>query len=292
MPAYLTHAIMADEFLKREKQLLKVEIDDKALRTYSLGTDLAIYTKTSIFGTHNTKTKDFFLNMIRYIKTHKKVDDPQAMSLLYGHVCHYFLDTTMHPFCYYLEVGTKKASIISNHTLIEGFWSSYFADYVLKTTVDPSFFNQADLTKVADILKDTYQITYKEKNILESAKRVIKTFTLLEKMKKMLNLELLKQISRFNAFLAKNGYSKETLLNSNSETWFNPTSGFVSKLSCLQLFNLSIVKTSEAIEEINKYLYNNASLNNVKKIFANLSYDTGVNTKYGLKFTYTKKYIL
>ena len=182
---------MADEFLKREKQLLKVEIDDKALRTYSLGTDLAIYTKTSIFGTHNTKTKDFFLNMIRYIKTHKKVDDPQAMSLLYGHVCHYFLDTTMHPFCYYLEVGTKKASIISNHTLIEGFWSSYFADYILKTTVDPSFFNQADLTKVADILNDTYQITYKEKNILESAKRVIKTFTLLEICLIILPLRLL-----------------------------------------------------------------------------------------------------
>jgi hypothetical protein len=39
---------------------------------------------------------------------------------------------------------------------------------------------------------------------------VIKTFTLLEKVKKMLNLELLKQISGFNAFLAKNDYSKET----------------------------------------------------------------------------------
>lgn len=292
MPAYLTHAIMANEFFKREKQLLKVDIDDKDLRTYSLGTDLAIYTKTSIFGTHNTKTKDFFLNMIRYIKTHKRVDDPQAMAFLYGHICHYFLDTTMHPFCYYLEVGTKKASIISNHTLIEGFWSTYFMNYILKNAVDATFFNQADLTKVADILNGTYQITYKEKNILESAKRVIKTFTLLEKMKNLLNLELLKQISGFNLFLDKNNYTRDILLNSNSEAWLNPTTGLISELSCQQLFDLSIIKTSEAIEQVNKYLYDDASLNNVKKVFTNLSYDTGVKTKYGLKFIYTKKYML
>lgn len=292
MPAYLTHVIMANEFLKREKQLLKVNIDDKDLRTYSLGTDLAVYTKTSIFGTHNTKTKDFFLNMIRYIKTHKRVDDPHAMALLYGHICHYFLDTTMHPFCYYLEVGTKRASIISNHTLIEGFWSTYFMNYILKNAVDATFFNQADLTKVADILNGTYQITYKEKNILESAKRVIKTFTLLEKMKNLLNLELLKQISGFNLFLDKNNYTRDILLNSNSEAWLNPTTGSISKLSCQQLFDLSIVKTCEAIEQVNKYLYDDASLSNVKRVFTNLSYDTGVKTKYGLKFIYTKKYML
>ena len=55
------------------------------------------------------------------------------------------------------------------------------------------------------------------------------------------------------------------------------------------MFYQSIYKTLDAINEVNKYLYGNKSLNELKNVFTNLSYDTGIPCEYGNNMIYIKK---
>ena len=123
MPAYLSHAIMADQVYHEafKEDLFRSFVDYEAMKTFSLGTDLAYYSKKSCHPSHNFRTQEFFLCMLSYIKEHCLWEDEKIMALLYGHICHYFLDIYWHPFVYYMERGFESSGLITNHMLMEGF---------------------------------------------------------------------------------------------------------------------------------------------------------------------------
>ena len=50
---------------------------------------------------HNNKSKDFFKNLINYIKYNHLENDPEIIAFLYGFLSHYILDSTMHPYIIY-----------------------------------------------------------------------------------------------------------------------------------------------------------------------------------------------
>ena len=50
---------------------------------------------------HDTKTKNFFIQLIKEIKKQKLYRDSQIMGMLYGFITHYVLDSTMHPYIIY-----------------------------------------------------------------------------------------------------------------------------------------------------------------------------------------------
>ena len=57
----------------------------------------------------------------------------------------------------------------------------------------------------------------------------------------------------------------------------------------MELYNKALTKTYEAINHVNKYLYDNESKYILYKIFTNLSYDTGVSCSLGKNLIYVKK---
>ena len=81
-----------------------------------------IYTKGSITGT----TKTIENNLI---------ENPHIISLLYGHISHYFLDINCHPLIYYIEFGCNQVGFIPPHDLIEGYLSSYLTEKITEVGI-------------------------------------------------------------------------------------------------------------------------------------------------------------
>lgn len=127
MPSYMSHAIFGESLynkIKIEKNLFSdILIDD--LKMFSLGADLSYYCDHGDY-THNYKTKEFFLEMIKYIKQQGLYMNKSIMAYLYGHLGHYYLDKNVHPLVYYNSVNMKTASILPTHILIELYIDYYY----------------------------------------------------------------------------------------------------------------------------------------------------------------------
>lgn len=50
---------------------------------------------------HKNKTQDFFISTVKYIHDNKLGNNGKAMAYLFGYMCHYYLDMYVHPFIYY-----------------------------------------------------------------------------------------------------------------------------------------------------------------------------------------------
>lgn len=299
MPGYISHAIMGEELYNeaiKNSNILKIPINKNELKSYSLGVDLAALSKKTIKDPNNYYTKDFFLYLIKYIKDNKLNANSNIIALLYGHIAHYFLDTNTHPLIYYIELSCKKVSPITNHDLVEGYISSYLSQKNLNKDImdiPPKYFNQINLSDqvVSQTLNNVYGKIYSDYEIIKSYKKVMNTFTNIETIIKsgLITKELLIKISKFNHFLEKNNLSKEEIINTTHETFTNPITGKKQNDSFDDLYYKSIEMTLNAILEVNNYLYNNNSINNLEKVFTDLSYDTGVSCSLGKKFVYTRK---
>ena len=297
MPAYISHAIMGENLYNEAKKVdeLKTDISSEEFRGFSLGADLAIFSKKLLKDPHNFYTRDFFLYLINYIKNNKLECDNSIMALLYGHMAHYFFDLNAHPFIYYIECGCKREGLISNHDLVEGYLSSYLAKEILNKDImefKASYFNQICLEdKVSKILNTTYGKIYGDYNIILSYKKVIFLFSFIENLVKcgVFSKDFLIKFSSFEKFLKVNNLSFEELLNIDNNVFLNPITGNCYCDSFMDLYNRAIDMSLEAIGEVNKVLYDGYSDDNLGNIFKDLSYDTGENCSLGNKFVYVRK---
>lgn len=299
MPAYISHAIMGSQVYQESlrSNLFKSDVDFNSFKTYTLGADLATLSKKTIYDPHNYNTQLFFLKMCKYIKDNKLRENPVILSILYGHIVHYFFDVNAHPFIFYIDKGCNKVGLMSNHDLIEGYISSFLAQKVLNVDImslNGKYFNQADFkdTKSKDLLSSIYGEIYKDFNIMKSYNKVISTFSLIEGVSKdncVFNKKLLIQIAQFNEFMKKNKLDYDELINKNNDIWRNPVTGEVHNESLMELYKRSIEMSLSAIKDVNDYLYNKKFLSELESTFTDLSYDTGVKCSLGKQMLYTRK---
>ena len=295
MAAYINHAQMAsDTYNKIEKEhILKTEIDSKIMTTFSHGIDLSGYD----YLTHNTKTQEFLLNFFNEIKTGKQIENASIMAMLYGHICHYFLDTIIHPYVYYIERGTKQVGgqFISGHLLVESYLSSYIVKKRLnKEIMDVPIGNYFTLLpkECKEMLNAIYLQTYQKQNIAKNYQKFIKIILFCENVLKNTPLKdqtLCETVVRFRKYLEENQLTLEEIANENHQIWLHPVTGEQFSTSVLDLYFESIEKAAEAIEQVNNYLYGNRSLDFVKNYFPNISYDTGINLENDQEMRFCRK---
>ena len=285
MPAYISHAIMGknlyDELVNNK--LLEIELNTDEIKGYSLGIDLSKFSHHLSSDPHNDSTRDFFLYMINYIKKNNLYQNKHAISLLYGHIAHYFLDINIHPYVNYLTDNTKQYGVISNHHLIEGYINSYLAREIInenRLNINETYFNQIDLTEesVKNLLRDTYRILYKEPNIIIAYKKVMAAFSGIEKAIKLSKIKekTLVTLSGFKTFMKKNNITESDLINE----FHKPYYGMDKKeenLSLLDMYNKSLVEAIYAIYEVNKILYKDKDRDILNAVFEDISYDTGIS---------------
>lgn len=299
MPSYISHAIMGEELynkLYQSKLIDRVPVDKDEMKGYSLGTDLSYLSKKIKKDPQNHQTREFFKNIIRYIKANHLEEDSHILALLYGHMAHYFLDINAHPLIYYIECGCQQVGAISKHNLVEGYINSYLTSKKLgKSIMDikPKYFNQIDFknTETTKLLNTVYGTMYGDYDVISTYKKVINIFSLLEYVIKngLLNKDELRYLSLFQLFLERNNLTTSEIINEANDTYTNPVTGEKHNESLIELYDKSIEMSLDSIEAVNMCLYQNKSIDTLDKVFTDLSYDTGVKCSLGQKMSYIRK---
>ena len=105
MPSTMTHTYFANDVYNKLPTNCQNKINNK-LENYKLfaqGSDpfmfyhfflgkKAKYSMEIQRKMHTTKTRDFFINTIKYIHNNNLINNQEAMPYLYGYICHYYLD--------------------------------------------------------------------------------------------------------------------------------------------------------------------------------------------------------
>jgi len=93
MPGFVSHMVMAKDIYNK---LNRKHVNLDYMLTYSLGGDLSKYAKCR-YDSHHKDMDKFIYTMVEYIKNNNLINDEKVMGVLYGHICHYVMDDTIHP---------------------------------------------------------------------------------------------------------------------------------------------------------------------------------------------------
>lgn len=274
MPSYTSHSIMANEVHDKLKEF-GIKTSRKAMCSYSVLPDLV----SLKIDNHNRYMQEYILFLVDYIKVNKLQDNENVLSLLYGVLCHYYLDTNAHPYIYSLDLPSKQPIFLSSHILIEGYINYYLSRKklgidILNVPKDFSISEDVSLPSKELIFKSFKSVfnTDQMPNIF----RMRTLLSSLEFLHKGLikDNELAAKLVMFNKFLDDNHYSLDSLVNEERDEWINPFTNKISNSSFIELYDKAVLDCLDAIMTVHNYLSGKIPGDILQAMF-NCSYDTG-----------------
>lgn len=325
MASTVTHAYFAldvfDKLDDKSKKILKNNTED--LKTFAQGPDpLYFYNlmlpiigknirKTYPRKVHDNKTRDFFITLIVEIMKRKLQKDSQTISMLYGFISHYVLDSTIHPYIIY-KTGiydkdipeTKKYR--SLHLDMELYLDGYIIFKREKILIqnfkayDFCFNVNCDNQKTRDLLdkvtKDIYNLDNYSKYYFKSIKhmKVINRMFRYDKfgIKRICYIFLdrilpKKQLKKEQLSYHINYKKKLHYLNFEKNEWNHPMDQYETyNYSFVELYHISLKKAVKIINDVNSVIYDKCDINILNKTFENLSYRTGKDCSDNRKLKY------
>ena len=311
MPATVVHAYFAQDLNDILPKEIKNKLDVNRLKTFGQSTDsLMFYNLFSILPGkkirdfqkyfHTNKTQDFFVNLINYIKENDYTEDIDVNSFLVGAICHYVLDSTVHPYIYYktgyFNKNDKSTYKYNNvHTFMETFLDN---DMIKRReSINPYKFNISkfsfDTSKFSNELNDTIKYTFKEtfdvdnmdKIYYKSLKQMRNSIFIFRQDRygikkffyKLADTFTSKRVFRFEAISYHYPLNdRHNFLNENHKLWRNPTTyNITSTESFLDLY-LKALKLAKVIV-CASFDYLNGKDIELEKVFTNISYVTGLD---------------
>ena len=289
MPASVTHAYFASDVYDTLPANIKNFLSVSRLRMFAQSTDsFLFYRLFSLKPSHGlrkfqhtfhvSKSQDFFINLIQYIKDAHLEKDIDTCSFLCGFISHYVLDSTMHPFIFYKTGKFRKNDpetykYNSLHTLMEVYLDNHPISYVFNKVfqlphMDVKYFESLKNMKfaLATFRQDRF-------GIKKAGYKLIDTFT----PKKWMRLEFVSyHVSMKTSF---------DFLNFNHRVWRNPTTySIASKESFYDLYVKALKLSKKIIEDT--FLYLKGENIDLKMVYTNLSYTTGLDCNLKKKLKY------
>ena len=325
MPSTMTHSYFSlDVYKKLSKEeknrissledfkLFSQGYDPYMFYHFLIGKKARYYNKVQYY-MHSKNTQKYFINLINYIVSNNLSNNKQIITFLYGSICHYFLDSNVHPFVTYMggiyKRGDKNTyKYNGKHQEIE-----YDIDKCLimkrekiplnKFKIHKEIFDSVCLDK--ELLKCIDSVsydTYGFKNMGTSYKRSVwymkKFFYLANYDRFGIKYNIYKFIDKITPQSVINvrelSYYSDNInmnyLNRDNNRWLDPYVTDKSyNYSFFDLYVKSLNEAIEAIRGVNKYIYDsnrdNTILNN---IFKNISYVTGYDCNLELVAKYFK----
>lgn len=311
MPATITHAYFAKDVFDILPSDIKNSIDCSRIKMFGQGMDsLYFYNRFSIMPGksirefcdffHRNKSQEFFINLINFIKVNKLQNDMDVCSFLAGMICHYVLDSTIHPFIIYKTgVFDKKFKNTYKYNHIHEFMETFLDnDMVMrrnksnpyKFRLDKFCFNtrnfSSNLTKLIDY---TYRKTFSMENMgsiyyksLKQMKNALYVFRrdpygIKKACYKTVDTFTPKRCFRFESISYHYPLDdNHNYLNSDHSIWRNPADyNLTSTDSFIDLYVTSIKNAKVLI--CASFDYINGKEIELEKIFTNNSYVTGLN---------------
>ncbi len=313
MPGYDTHYIFGIHGYRRmPESTIKKSISHykNSYKLGLLGPDIFFYYATEIVAArknigsimHTDKTDIFFKNCFEYIIHTTGHAREISVAYVSGFLSHYVLDTTMHPYVYWMtNYSNKGKDYLEKHFSLETDIDISLMNTYLDTTPE-DFFRNSQITLdtyekyiISDLLHYSIRNTYKHSRITRSGIRAaIVSLQKEYKMLKLLSKRMKNAIGTIeNAFIGQkyiaplipggNVPKSKDPLNLSHSIWFNPWSTCVSsKKSVPQMLNDSREKYLVIISLYEDYLdnpYSSNSLVLLEKAIGKKSYHSGLNYK-------------
>ena len=320
MPATAVHAYFAQDLNDILPKEIKNKLDVDRLKTFGQSTDsLMFYNLFSILPGkkirdfqkyfHTNKTQEFFINLINYIKENDYTEDIDVNSFLVGAICHYVLDSTVHPYIYYktgyFNKNDKSTYKYNNvHTFMETFLDN---DMIKRReSINPYKFNISkfsfDTSKFSNELNDTIKYTFKEtfdvdnmdKIYYKSLKQMRNSIFIFRQDRygikkffyKLADTFTSKRVFRFEAISYHYPLNdRHNFLNENHKLWRNPCDySLTSEESFLDLYLRALKLTKVMI--CASFDYINGKDIELEKVFINKSYITGLDCELDKELKY------
>lgn len=305
MPATITHAYFGYDVYNKVDNKIKNKVSLDRVMMFGQGPDpLMFYFSNKKIrklqrDAHNKKTKDYFINLLEYIKENKLYDE-DVYSYVFGTICHYVLDSTTHPYiCYKSGQFDKKKPNTYKYNNRHAFMEVFIDNYMVKTRekMNPYKFNIRKFcfdtrkfsNKLNSVIDNSYYKTYKVKDMgniyYKSTKYMKLSLSLFRKDRfgikkffyKLIDTFTPRNVFRFEAVSYHYPLkTKRDYLNSKHELWRNPIDyDLTSTDSFIELYIKALKEAKYIIEEVFKYLDNKDI--NLDELFDNRSYVTGLN---------------
>ena len=320
MPATITHAYFAKDVFDVLPDNIRNVIDCSRIKMFGQSMDsLMFYNLFSIFPGkkirnfcsefHKTKSQEYFINLIKYIKEYELSNDMDVCSYLAGMICHYVLDSILHPYIIY-KTGIfnkkDKSTYIYNH--VHEFMETFIDNDMVKRReninpykfrLDKFCFNTRVFSDYLEAcINDSFKKTFEIKNMSKIYYKSLK------QMKWILLIfrRDVYGIKKFFYKLADTFTSRRTFrfecisyhytledrhnyLNTDHSIWRNPTSyNLTSNESFVDLYVKSIKLAKVLI--CASFDYINGKNIELDKIFTNASYVTGLNCDLNKELKY------
>lgn len=250
MPGYVSHTVMARDIYNK---INNKNINLEYFETYSLGGDLCKYAKCR-YDSHHKDMDKFIYNMADYLKDNNLLDDSMLLSTLYGHICHYIMDDTIHPLVRKMDKTCLKNK--HNHTLIEFYYDSYLTEKIfnlkIKDYTKKGILNGKTNRKISRMIDYAYLKTYNTSNVSKYYKFNIFLYRLLNTLFILFNTNLLYKIFGVNKFIKIN--NSINIVNDEHKILFKDYKGKECSDNLIALYNVCIDRAIKYIDDINKYL--------------------------------------
>ena len=252
MPAYVSHTIMAREVFNKIKNN---KADLNYMLTFSLGGDLSKYSRCRR-DSHRIKQDEFIYNIADYMIDNNLTTDSECLGFLYGHICHYIMDSVVHPLVRKVDKTCKPRN--NNHTLIEGYYDSYLSNNKCDRRID-KYDNREILKskinkKISKMIDYVYLKTYDTKNLSMYYRFNIFLYKKIKYLYKFLSLKTLKKLSGFDEFMRDN--KNIDLFNNNGSIKYKDYKGKVTNDSLDEVYKKSVTLAVKYINDVNKYINN------------------------------------
>lgn len=311
MPATIVHSYFAKDTLEILPSSIVSMVDDSRVRMFSQSMDSLMFYNlfsplpgkkirkfTDYF--HRNKTQQYFVNLINYIKNNDLINDTDVASFLVGSICHYVLDSTVHPFIVYKTgVFDKKQKNTYKYNNIHTFMETFLDNDMVarREDINPYRFKMGSFCfnthkfseKLDDCLDHTFYDTFQIKNMskiyYKSLKQMKSSLVVFRRdpvgfkkfFYKLADTFTTKKVFRFEAISYHYPLEdKHNFLNLNHQLWRNPVIyNVTSNESFLDLY-LKALKIAKVLI-CASFDYINGKNIELEKIYTNISYVTGVN---------------
>lgn len=259
---------------------------------------------------HHKNTQEYLLNIIKIIKEEHLEYNPEVLSYLFGSTTHYVLDSTCHPFIFYktgIYRKSDKGSIKYNgeHSRMEKDIDAYYYEKYQnkkynKANLNKEFIRVKELPqKLSTVIDKAYYNTYKIEKVSSLYQNGLRDFRIVNFLVSQDRLGIKRGIYHIIDFLTFKhlgniaAYSNHILkpdkkwLNEEHKEWHNPADKSITSTESFEdLYNKALKKNIKIIEEINKVLYDDKPIEEIKKYIPDIDYSTGLNVKNNPKMIY------
>lgn len=309
MPLITTHNYFAKDVLKRSKKEITNAFKEKQnlYELFAQGFDPFIFYEFFKLKKndlqeycHYNDTDTFFLNFIKRIKEKNFQNNPTILASLYGHLTHYTLDSTTHPYIIYKTGEYKKEkpeTLKYNglHNKMEMAIDAYFYEQkehklfknfkIHKHLITKEKFDKDLLNLLNEVYEETFPIPkggdkYQKgcRNMYYAYKFLIVDQTGIKKIfYRLFDKMTPKKKGVYENFSSHITNIDNIILNNKHQVWYNPWNKEPSTESFFDLYNKALKNCIVLFEATHNFLEDKITEEEYKNVLKDKSYVTGLS---------------